>query len=139
MNLDDDKKTGRNNQDINDSSNNNSIYAKKRKIGKLKINSIYEGIDNKNNNIYSNQENTDGNKDNKDDIKDIPLERQNFTWFKYIWFMICCGTNDKKISYYENVRTSLISEENIIQSYLDIYQLLKVNNIEKKSIFNKKY
>ena len=53
--------------------------------------------------------------------------------------MICCGTNDKKISYYENVRTSLISEENIIQSYLDIYQLLKVNNIEKKSIFNKKF
>ena len=105
----------------------------------MKINNIYEGINKKNNNIYSNPEDTEGNKDNKDDIKDIPLERQNFNWFKYIWFMICCGTNDKKISYYENVRTSLISEENIIQSYLDIYQLLKVNNIEKKSIFNKKF
>ena len=139
LNLNDNKKTGRNNEDISDSSNNNSIYSKKRRIGKLKINNIYEGINNKNNNIYSNPEDTEGNKDNKDDIKDIPLERQNFNWFKYIWFMICCGSNDKKISYYENVRTSLISEENIIQSYLDIYQLLKVNNIEKKSIFNKKF
>ena len=142
LKLSDNKKIGRNYQNKNDY--NNSIYSIKRKNPKLKINNIYEGIDNKNNDYIKqeefdenkNKEETDENK-NKDDIKEIPLEKENFNWFKYIWFLICCGTNDKKISYYENVRTSLISEENIIQSYLDIYQLLKVNNIEKKSIFNK--
>ena len=36
------------------------------------------------------------------------------------------------IKYYENIRESLISEENIIQNYLDIYELLKLNNIPKK-------
>ena len=40
------------------------------------------------------------------------------------------------ITYYENIRSSLISEENIIQNYLDIYQLLKINGIPKKDIFN---
>ena len=48
--------------------------------------------------------------------------------------MICCGTNDKKISYYEDFRAKLISEENIIQSYLDVYRLLKTNNLSKISI-----
>ena len=48
--------------------------------------------------------------------------------------MICCGSNNKKIRYYENIRETLISEENIIQNYLDIYNLLKINNIPKKDI-----
>ena len=71
---------------------------------------------------------------NKDDLENRPLERQNFNWFKYIWYLICCGTNDKKISYYEDFRAKLISEENIIQSYLDVYKLLKTNNLPKISI-----
>ena len=38
------------------------------------------------------------------------------------------------IKYYERIRENLISEENIIQNYLDIYELLKLNNIPKKDI-----
>ena len=30
----------------------------------------------------------------------------------------------------------MISEENIIQIYIDIYNLLKIDGINKKSIFN---
>lgn len=67
-------------------------------------------------------------------LENMPLIKQNFNWFKYICYLICCRKNDKKISFYENLRASLISEENIIQSYLDVYQLLKINNIQKKSI-----
>ena len=66
----------------------------------------------------------------------LGIKNQNFNWFKYIWYLICCRSNDKMISYYENLRSSLISEENIIQNYLDIYKLLKINGIEKKDIFN---
>jgi len=51
-----------------------------------------------------------------------------------VGYKICCGTNDKAIKYYENIRENLISEENIIQNYLDEYQLLKLNNIPKKDI-----
>ena len=66
----------------------------------------------------------------------LGINNQNFNWFKYIRYLICCGSNDKMISYYENIRESLISEENIIQNYLDIYKLLKINGIEKRDIFN---
>jgi len=64
------------------------------------------------------------------------IEKQKFNWFKYLIFMISCGNSDKKIAYYETFRAKLISEENIIQNYLDIYKLLKLNNIHKKSILN---
>ena len=51
--------------------------------------------------------------------------------------MICCGKNDKKLQYYEDFRAKLISEENIIQNYMDTYKLLKHCNIKKTTIENK--
>ena len=66
-----------------------------------------------------------------------PIQKQNFTWIRYFWYFISCFRNDKKIEYYESFRERLISEENIIQSYLDIYGLLKLNNIPRKSILDK--
>ena len=122
--------------------NNNKIFSRKRKTVNLKIKNIYEGLDkdnrkNNNNNSFSKNGETEESKEDNDFLKEMPLEKKNFNWFKYIWFMICCGTNDKNIAFYENLRTNLISEENIIQCYLDIYQLLKVNNIQKKVFLNK--
>ena len=84
-------------------------------------------IENKKSTIFSFKD--DLIKDNNDDSENRPLEKKEFNWFKYIWYLICCGTNDKKISYYEDFRSKLISEENIIQNYLDIYKLLKKNNL----------
>ena len=72
----------------------------------------------------------------KENLEELPIKKNNFNWFKYLWYLICCRSNNKTISYYENIRSSLISEENIIQSYLDLYQLLKINGIPKKDIFN---
>ena len=62
------------------------------------------------------------------------LPQKKFNFYKYIGYKICCGKNDKMIKYYERIRENLISEENIIQNYLDIYELLKLNNISKKDI-----
>ena len=76
-------------------------------------------------------------KNDKENKEELPIKKHNFNWFKYIWYLVSCRTNNKMISYYENIRSSLISEENIIQSYLDLYQLLKINGIPKKDIFNK--
>jgi hypothetical protein len=56
------------------------------------------------------------------DIEKRPLEKQDFHWYKYLRYLIFCK-DDKKIRYYEDFRAKIISEENIIQSYLDIYKL----------------
>jgi hypothetical protein len=56
------------------------------------------------------------------DMEKRPLEKQNFHWYKYLRYLICCK-DDKIIRYYEDFRAKIISEENIIQSYLDIYKL----------------
>ena len=59
------------------------------------------------------------------DIDNRPIEKQNFNFCKYILFLIHFWNKDHKIFYYENFRAKIISEENIIQSYLDIYKLLE--------------
>ena len=69
---------------------------------------------------------------NNEDLEDRPIKKQSFNWFHYIYYLICCQKNNAKISYYENFRAKLISEENIIQTYLDVYQLLKTNRLPKK-------
>jgi hypothetical protein len=69
---------------------------------------------------------------NNKDLEDRSIEKQNFNWLQYIWYLICCQKNNPNISYYEDFRAKLISEENIIQTYLDVYQLLKTNHIPKK-------
>ena len=62
----------------------------------------------------------------KNDEDNSPIVKQNFTWIKDIWYLLHCGNNNNKIAYYENFRAKLISEENIIQSYLDVYKLNKL-------------
>ena len=85
---------------------NNNI---RRHSGLLKINSII--------------------KEKIDDLDNRPIEKQNFTWIKYFWYLINLKSNDKKISYYEIFRAKLISEENLIQTYFDVYKLLKSYHI----------
>ena len=74
------------------------------------------------------------NENKEEDIDYRPHEKQNFNWCKYLYYLICCGRNDEKIRYYEDFRCKLISEENIIQNYLDIYKLLKHCNVQKTII-----
>ena len=59
------------------------------------------------------------------------------SFYKYISYLICCGKNNPTFLYYETFRAKLISEENIIQSYLDLFQLFKIHNIQKKDLFDK--
>ena len=73
----------------------------------------------------------------KEESQEKPLEKQNFHWCKYLGYLICCGRNDKNLTYYEEFRAKMISEENIIQNFMDIYKLLKVCNLQKIDIFKK--
>ena len=113
------------------------IYNNSKMPYESKYNKPYN-ISNEKNQIESleNAKNSGTEKNTKEINEELPIKKHNFNWFKYIWYLICCKSNDKTISYFENIRSSLISEENIIQNYLDIYKLLKINGIPKKDIFN---
>ena len=90
----------------------------------------YRGRNDKNENYNKNTINnlvTEKNEENKS------KEKQNFSWFTYMKFIICCGRNSPKLQYYEDFRNEIISEENILQFHLDIYKLLKACNIERNS------
>ena len=59
------------------------------------------------------------------------IEKQNFSFFEYIKYIIFCKKNNPKMLYYEDFRNEIISEENLLQNYIDIYHLLKICNVDK--------
>ena len=61
-------------------------------------------------------------KEKKEENENKQLEKQNFNWFNYLAYLVCCGKTNKNITYYKEFRIRLISEENIIQNFLDIYK-----------------
>ena len=71
---------------------------------------------------------------------DNDFENENesimYKFRKYISYIICCKKNNPKISYIESFRAKLISEENILQIYVDLFKILQMNVIQKKSIFD---
>ena len=86
--------------------------------------------------VVRKKENLEPNKDNdktegESVLSKKPNEKQNFNWFSYIKYIVLCGKNNPYISYYEEFRSKLISEENIIQKYIDVYRLLEVNKLKK--------
>ena len=50
---------------------------------------------------------------------------------KYLGYLFTCGKSSPDISYFVNLREQIISEENMVQSYFDIYNLLKINKIDR--------
>ena len=74
-----------------------------------------------------------------DEILDKPTEKQNFHWLQYIKYMMYCSNKNKAISYYEEFRAKIMSEENLIQNYLDLYQIFNIlQSKERKESFRKR-
>ena len=73
-------------------------------------------------------------KDKTEENENKPLKKQSFNWCNYLGYLICCERTNKKIKFYKDFRAKLISEENIIQNYIDIY---KNNEYIKNKVFNK--
>jgi len=123
-----------NDQQIIQEDNRPRIYNKKKNYNNK---DIYK-IENDSKKIYSNSFNNNLIEQNVKDIKDEkikPIIKQNISFYSYIKYIINCKKNNSKISYYENFRNIIISEENLLQNHLDIYQLLKKCNINKKYSF----
>ena len=72
--------------------------------------------------------------ENENENENKPLEKQNFNWCNYLGYLICCEKTNKNMSYYKEFRARLISEENIIQNYMDAY---KNNEYIKNKVSNK--
>ena len=55
--------------------------------------------------------------------------------------MICCGTSNKNITYYEKFRQKMLSEENIIISNYNLYKLISLLGLDNSDelIFDKNY
>ena len=56
-------------------------------------------------------------------------EKESFNCFSYFFYIFFCKRINSNIKYYEELRRLIISEECMIQSYLNIYKLLKVQKI----------
>ena len=63
-------------------------------------------------------------------------KKNNFTWFNYLRHLILCKNYNKNIKYIEDLRTKILSEENLLQNYSDISKLVKICNIERFKPFN---
>ena len=62
------------------------------------------------------------------------INKQDFSFFKYIYYFLCCQ-NNPKIKYYENFRRQIISEENMIQNHFNVYKLLQVCELKNINPF----
>jgi len=72
-------------------------------------------------------------KEKKKEKENKSLEKQNLNLCNYLGYLIYCGRTNKKITYYKEFRARLISEENIIQNYIDIY---RNNEFIKNKVIN---
>ena len=66
-----------------------------------------------------------------------PIKKNNFTWLNYFCYFISFKKINHKITFYEDFRAQIISEENLLQNYSDIFKLLKICNIERPNPFKK--
>ena len=106
---------------------NNNYYKRRYKL-KGKTNKIIESNDI---NQLSNRSNQ---LKEKGQSYELPCEKQNFSWFSYIKYMINCQRNNPIISLYEGLRAKIISEESIIKNHLELNKLL--NYLKKKNIYD---
>ena len=77
----------------------------------------------------------DFNKRKKNENINKPIKKNNFTLFNYFYYLITFKRCNPKIKFYEDFRAQLISEENLLQNYSDIYKLLKACNIESHNCY----
>ena len=92
----------------------NNIIKNRAQVNK--INNI-SNLNNAPNKLYENDEKT--------------VKETFILFFKYIWYLIKCKKDYPAFSYYEKFRARLISEETLIQSYLNIQQISNINNVDK--------
>ena len=131
---------------INTENSENEKEEDKKIIHKIKvINSNNNNLGEETNRINKNEENSEQqiskkkSEENLEKIKrmttrnyilrDFSLikEKDNFNCFSYFIYIFLCKRKNSNIKYYEELRRLIISEECMIQNYLNIHKLLDLN------------
>ena len=122
--------------------NNNSLkdqnIAKRnnnRALGFINENNSKENIINQNVEIYNDNHDQKTMKTLKEEkniesnnksIK-LNIHKLDFNFYDYMYYNLKCGKNKVDLKIFNDFRTKIISEENIIKNYLNMYFLLKIN------------
>ena len=67
-------------------------------------------------------------KDSKDNKYNKKIKDEELGWSKFFCYLIQFKKNNPKIQYYIELREQIISEESLFQNYINIINLLKINN-----------
>ena len=57
----------------------------------------------------------------------LNIHKLDFNFYDYMYYNLKCGKNKVDLKIFNDFRTKIISEENIIKNYLNMYFLLKIN------------
>ena len=109
--------------------NNNKIMDNKEYFTSNTRNIFNEdkpGKNNKNKTFENNYINT-----GREIKNNIYIRNNSNNFINYLKYLLCCKKNNFDISYYENIRFKIISEENIFQNYFDICNLIRYLRIER--------
>lgn len=102
----------------------------------LKLESINENLMdsqklNANVNLCDSKENRSKKSDSVEKLK-----KNKISWFNYFFcYVIFFKRTNPKMKFFEDFRSQLISEENLLQNYSDIYKLLKINGIKNHGYY----
>jgi len=111
------------------------------KDNKKSIINIKDGTSINKSEINSVINNSEESSNQPDGFLNIPNKKCNFHWLQYIWYMITCGISNQNITYYENFRQRILSEENVIVSHYNLYKLISLLRLDNcdELILDKKY
>ena len=59
------------------------------------------------------------------------FNRNEFNFFKFISYFICCSRNNQKMNFIKELRYKILSEETIVQNYLNLKEVNKLSEIIK--------
>ena len=104
-----------------------NIYSKKNSKNKLNIFDDNISLNSKkklNRKSYPKKRRERKITDKNSEYEEEQDESKEFNFCKYLGYLICCKRKNRTLNYYEHFRIKIISEENIINNYFDVYNLL---------------
>ena len=116
---------------------NNYIYYERKQGNKIKVNEEMNPIYHKNDsNLKNDIDSCNKYINEKDDVNNkIDLSNKSnkneYTFCRFLSYIICCGRNNQKMNYAEELRYKILSEETVFQNYLNLIEMNKLSEFIK--------
>ena len=110
------------------SGNNYFYYERKEQRKRREIEQINPPYIIKNNNSKDENDNSDRYIKENNSVNDLSdkCNKKEFNFFKFISYIICCHRNNENMNYIEELRYKVLSEETIVQCYLNLKEMNKL-------------